>query len=424
MTSLLTRATTRRHARLRGPTCALLAALLAVGWLAACSVGGPQQQTVTLVSIFPTSGADGDVGQSMARAVDLAAKQHAALGGGYTLTVTHVDESSVTVGPDTGQAIANAQVMGVVGPLSSATAVTTLPALAQAGVVTISPMATLPGLTQSDQATAEGLDFGQLHPQGKPITFFRLTADDNAIGSAAANLALATPSAHGLGSQSVFVVDDGTASGKAQSAAFQAELKAKHGTLAGTHSLTLGDEDSVQMTISVIVDAQPDSVFYAGGADGAADLRRTLTQSGAPSLPLLTTGAAADDPGWGDAVGNPLFAANTTGMLPAQDLAKLPGAQAFQTAYQGAYAGATVTPEAALAYDAALVEIQAIKGVIAASKTPTRAAVLAAVAATKYSGVTGAIAFDKQGDPTTPPPFAIYTCDAKGAWTYQASVGG
>lgn len=57
-------------------------------------------------------------------------------------------------------------------------------------------------------------------------------------------------------------------------------------------------------------------------------------------------------------------------------------------------------------------------------KTPTRAAVLAAVAATKETGVTGAIAFDKLGDPATPPPFAVYTCDARGAWTYQTSLGG
>lgn len=424
MTPLLTRATTRRYARLRGQSFALLAALLMVGWLSACSIGGPRQQMVTLVSIFPTRGASGAVGQSMARAVDLAIKQNAALSGGYTLTATHVDESSVAVGPETAQALANAQVMGVVGPLSSDTAVATLPTLAQAGVATISPMATLPGLTQADQATAEGLKFSQLHPQGKPINFFRLTADDNAIGSATADLALAATSAHGLGSQAVFVVDDGTASGKAQSAAFQTELKAKHGTVAGTHSLTLGDAISVQLTVSAIVEAQPDSVFYAGSADGAAALRRTMTQTGVPALPLLVAGAAADDPGWGDALGNPLFAANTIGILPTQDLSKLSGAQAFQTAYQSAYAGATVTPEAALAYDAAMIEIQAIKGVIATGKAPTRAAVLAAVAATKYTGATGAIAFDKQGDPTTPPPFAVYTCDAKGAWTYQASIGG
>ena len=80
--------------------------------------------------------------------------------------------------------------------------------------------------------------------------------------------------------------------------------------------------------------------------------------------------------------------------------------------------------QAALAYDAAMVEIHAIKGLVAAGKTPTRATVLAAVAATKETGVTGAIAFNKLGDPATPPPFAVYTCDAKGAWTYRTTIGG
>ena len=424
MKPLLNHSATRPRERPRHRVEALIALLLTMGWLSACSIGGPGQQTVTLVAIFPTAGASGAVGQSMAQAVDLAVKQSAALGNGYTLTATHVDESSVTVGPDTAQAIANAQVMGVVGPMSSVAALATLPALAQAGVVTISPTATLPGLTQSDQASAEGLTFSQSHPAGKSISFFRLAPDDNALASAAADLALASPQAHGLGSHAVFVVDDGSASGKAQSAAFQAELKAKHGAVAGTRSLALGDELSVQTTVSAIVEAQPDSVFFAGSPEAAADLRRTLTQTGAPSLATLTAGVVADDPGWGDAVGNPLYAANTVGILPAQDLSKLTGAQAFTAAYQSAYPGAAVTPEAALAYDAAMVEIHAIKGLVAAGKTPTRATVLAAVAATKETGVTGAIAFNKLGDPATPPPLAVYTCDAKGAWTYRTTIGG
>lgn len=423
MKALLKRPTTHPRPRPRRAAVALIALLL-MSWLSACDIGGLGQHTVTLVALFPTAGASGAVGQSMARAVDLAVKRNAALSSSYTLTATHVDESSVAVGPDTAQAIANPQVMGVVGPLGSAAAVATLPALAQAGVVTISPLATLPGLTQADQASAEGLTFSQLHPAGKPVSFFRLVADDNALASAAADLALAAPQAHGLGSHAVFVVDDGSASGKTQSAAFQTELKAKHGSVAGAASLALGDSISVQLVVSAIVDAQPDSVFFAGSPEAAADLRRTLTQTGAPSLPILTAGVAADDPGWADALGNPLYAANTTAILPAQDLSKLTGAQAFVSAYQAAYPGAAITPEAALAYDAAMIEIHAIKGLIAAGKTPTRAAVLAAVAATKETGVTGAIAFNQHGDPATPPPFAVYTCDAKGAWTYQTTIGG
>ncbi|HZC06123.1 MAG TPA: ABC transporter substrate-binding protein [Ktedonobacterales bacterium] len=392
--------------------------------VAGCGIGGPTNHKVTLLAIFPTTGASGAMGQSMSQAVDLAVKQNATLGDGYTLAVAHVNEASVTVGPDTAQAVTHADVLGAVGPMSSQAAIAILPALAQAGVVTISPTAMLPGLTKADQAAAEGVSFGQSHPQGKPIAFFRMTSDDNAAATAAADLALASPKAHGLGSHAVFVVDDGTASGKAQSATFQAEVKAQHGEIAGTHSVTQGDVISVQMAVSAIIGAEPDSVFFAGEPGMAAELRRTLTQTGAPSVTVLVAGAAADDPSWSDMVGGAVLSGFTTGLLPAQDPSKLASAQGFVTAYQRAYPGGAVTPESLLAYDAAMDEISAIKSLLAAKKTPTRAATLATVAAARYPGVTGKIAFDKNGDPVAPPGFAVYTCDSKGAWTYQTSLGG
>ncbi len=83
-----------------------------------------------------------------------------------------------------------------------------------------------------------------------------------------------------------------------------------------------------------------------------------------------------------------------------------------------------MTPQSALAYDAAMDEISALKTLIAAGKTPTRAGLLQAVAAGSYTGVTGKIAFGPTGDPATPLLFAVYTCDAKGHWSYQASVTG
>ena len=402
---------------------ALVGALL-TGWLSGCSLGAPTHHTLSLLAIFPTSGASGAIGQSMANAVDLAVKQNATLNNTYTLTATHVNEASVTVGPEVAQAVANASVVGAVGPMGNQAALAAMPALAQAGVATISPMASLPGLTKADQASAEGITFSQLHPAGKPVSFFRMTADDNAIAAAAADLAVASPQAHGLGSHAVFVVDDGTVSGKAQSAAFQAELKTRHGVVAGTRSVSQGDEISVQMAVSAIIEAEPDSVFFAGDLGMAAELRRTLTQTGAPRISVLVAGAAANDPTWSDSVGGAVLSGYTTGLLPAQAPAKLSGAQAFIKAYQQAYPNSSVTPESVLAYDAAMDEISAIKSLLAGSKTPTRAAILSAVSSARYSGATGQIAFDKNGDPVKAAAFSIYTCDMKGAWTYQASVGG
>lgn len=411
----------RGSAAFRGALVAV-AALLLTGWLAACGVARTHQ-TLTILAIAPATGQNAAFGNAITQAVDLAVKQHADLGGNYTLTVTHLDEASVAIGQDVAQAVKNTQVIGVVGPLSSQTAVATLPSLAQAGIVTISPTAMLPGLTKASQAAAEGLTFSAWRPAGKPSVFFRMTADDTAAGIAAADVALAPATAQGLASHSVFVVDDGSLSAKAQVAAFERELKAKGGTLAGARAGMLDDPVSVQTTVSAIVDANPDSVFYAGDVSLGAKLRKTLTLTGVPQLPLLTAGAAANNPAWSDEIGSlRLLSAYTTDVYPSQDLAKMSGAQSFVAAFNAAYPGQLVTPQCALAYDAVMDEISAIKALIAAHTTPTRAAVLHAIATGAYSGVTGKVAFDANGDPVTPSTFSLYSTGAQGAWTYQSSI--
>ena len=399
----------------------VLCAVLLAG-LSACSSGSAaSDKTLKLGTLLPTSDVEGAVGLAMQQAVDLAVKQHAALPNGYSLTVTHVDENSLDGATAATMLANNSQVIGIVGPLESETALTMLPVVEQAGIATITPAATLPGLTQASAATTEGLTFSQLHPRGAPVAFFRLPATDGALGKAAADVATASSASHGLGAHAIFVVDDGTASGRAQVAAFRAELKTQGGSVAGQASLT---PDNTQSIVSAIIDAYPDAVFVAGGIAADVALRSALSLTGAPQLPVLTVGPSADDPGWGAAVGVTAAAANTTAILPAPALTALPDAatvSAFTTAYQAAY-HTTPLPLSALAYDAAMDEITAIKSVIAAGKSPTRANVRAAVAAAKYAGLIGPIAFDPNGDNTTPPGFALYTCDIHGAWTYQTSL--
>jgi branched-chain amino acid transport system substrate-binding protein len=400
--------------------CALVAALLLAG-LAACAPG--EDKTLTLATVFPTTGTDAALGQAMQRAVDLAVKQNATLDDGYTLTVSHLDETSGASGlAET--AAADAHVVGIVGPYDSQSAVAMLPAITQSGIATISPGATLPGLTRADLAATEGIPFAQLHPQGKPLAFFRLSETDDTLGKAAADLAVAPSKSHGLDAHAVYVVDDGTPSGKATAAAFVLELKAKHGTVAGQKSLALDDADSASAIVSAVVAADPDIVFYAGGTAGGAALRSTLSLSGVPRLAVLAAGPAAANPGWSEAVGVTPAAANTTAILPAPDPSKLDSAKDFIAAYRAEYSGQVLLAQSALAYDAAMDEIAAIKSVLKSGKAPTRAAVLAAVAAAKYNGVTGTIAFDKNGDNTTALGFAVYTFDSKGAWHYQTSIAG
>ena len=144
--------------------------------------------------------------------------------------------------------------------------------------------------------------------------------------------------------------------------------------------------------------------------------RRALT---APSWtqappPLIPRGATV--------LAQPLLAGNTVGLLPTQDLSKLAGAQAFQTAYQSAYRARRSRRRARSRTTRRWSRSTRSSRWIAAQKTPTRAAVLGAVAATKYAGVTGQIAFDKNGDPRDAARFSVYTCDTKGACSHQTSI--
>lgn len=412
-----------RARRLLGP----LVTVLLVAGLAGCSIGigaPTRDKTLAIATILPTSGPDAAIGQAMQQAVDLAVKQNATLGNGFTLTAVHADEASDEPAAAVSSLAGNQRVMGIVGPLDSQSAAAMLPGVEQSGIVTISPGATLPGLTQPDQAAAEGLQFGQLHPQGKPIAFFRLPETDTAAGKAAADLAVAPDKTHGLAAQSVFVVDDGTPSGKALAGAFTQELKAKRGTAAGRQTLQLGVPDSAQAVVTAIIKATPDLVFFGGGSAAAAQLRGTLSLTGAPDLAILMVSQAAGHPDWSTAVGVAAAAANTTALLPAPDLSTLDGAKDFVSAYQAAYAGQAPLPQAALAYDAAMDEIAAIKSLVGSGTQVTRSAVLAAVAAAKYAGVSGTLAFDAHGDNTTALGYSLYTCDAQGAWRFVTALKG
>jgi ABC-type branched-subunit amino acid transport system substrate-binding protein len=400
---------------------ALGIALMGV-WLAACATT-PATTIYTIATIFPTVGPDAAIGNALQNAVDLAVKQNQRLGSNVTLRVLHIQEGAVTGAP-VADAAADPSLVAIVGPLASAAAPGILPVVGEQGIVTVSPGASLPGLTQADAAQAEGLSFTALHPAGKPIAFFRLSPTDTAAGKFAADLAVAPGSAHGLHAHAVFVVTDGTASGAARAAAFGQELKAKHGALVGQRVITPSDPLSVQAAVSAIVDADPDLVFYAGGIQGGAALRAALSLSGAPGLPLLATGDMGDDPDWATLVGQAPAAGNTTALVPARDLSALPAANSFVAAYKAAYPGQALVPQSALAYDAAMDEIAALKGLLKAGKPVTRASLLAAVAGATYTGVTGTITFDKNGDSTAHAAFAVYTCDAKGMWHYQTQLGG
>lgn len=77
-----------------------------------------------------------------------------------------------------------------------------------------------------------------------------------------------------------------------------------------------------------------------------------------------------------------------------------------------------------MAYDATMIEITAIKSLISAGKSVTREAVRDAVAHIQYTGVTGSISFDANGDNSGNKVFSIYWIDASTSnqWAFKSQT--
>lgn len=374
--------------------------------LTSCSVGvsrAPRPRVLHLAAIFPTSGVDGPLGRAVEGGVELAVRRHVRLAKGYRLALTHIDENALS--PSELKTVLRQQkVLGAVGPLESASASALLPVLVQQRIATISPVALLPVLP--------GRQTG-----AQPTSFFPLAATDDVAGKVAADLAVAPAS----GAGPVFLVDDGSPSGRTLAAAFAAELARRSGLIAGRRSTTSRDPIGVQRVVSAIIEAHPTLVFYAGDTAAGAALRRTLSQTGAPLLPMLTAGSIADHPGWAAAVGGRAISAHTIGIVPAPDLSTLPRATHVQSGYRRAFPRGTLLPQTAMAYDAAMDEIASMRALLRAGKPVTRGALAAALVGSRYRGITGPLDLARTGSPPRY-RFRLYTCDLNGVWHDRGAV--
>jgi branched-chain amino acid transport system substrate-binding protein len=389
----------------RGKLAAVVASALLVGVLLASSplsagVLG-QQRTLCLATDLPTTGDDSGRGKPVENAVNLAVRQNQALGNGYTLQVINYNDVSTTTGihdaeqgaKNVADMVRNRCIVGMVGPYNSNVARAELPITASAGLVMISPSNTNPALTLRGYAEIEGVDFDQLHPAGKPINYFRITPNDVTQGVVDADLAF-----DHLEARSVYVVSDRSPYGEELAAGFTERFQVKGGRIVGIDS-TLPGNPSVSANVAArIVATVPDVVFYGGVADGGgAVLKRQLVQLGYNGA-FVGGDALAGDPAFVAQAGQ---AANGTfASAPVRDLSTFTSGAAatFIRDYHARYPGQGLSPYCPDAYDAAMMLIQAIKYLITAGKEVTRAAVLDQIQNIQYTGVTGAISFDKNGD--------------------------
>lgn len=164
---------------------------------------------------------------------------------------TEGDPNKAT-GPTT-QAVNEKDIVGIIGLPFSGESKATGKILEDAGLVHITPSATNPDLTTNGWST-----------------FFRGMGNDNVQGPAAAQLATK------IGAKTVYVVRDDSDYGIGLANATE---KAFGDRVVGTDKVTTGQKD-FSATISKIINAKPDSVFYAGYYAEGSPLDQQLAGKG------------------------------------------------------------------------------------------------------------------------------------------------
>jgi branched-chain amino acid transport system substrate-binding protein len=319
----------------------------------------------------PLSGANAQLGINEEYGAQLAVDQANAAGNlGFTLKlITADDQGDPAKAPAAAtQIIQDPKVLGEIGPSFSGATLAVGQRYGAAGLAMITPSAT--------NATIQEQSFP---------TFHRIVPNDNVEGSQAADW-LARK-----GVKKLFVLQDLSAYGKGVGDTVAKEAKAKGITVQeqGLDGTSTKNYNPIAQTIKA---SGADALFYGGYDAQAALLAKALNSAGFTGIKVggngikssvFTKDAGTAGDGWFITCG-------------CQDATVAPQSKTFASDYQAKFntPPSTYSPEA---YDATNMLIAAIKSA-AASGTPTRASVEAAVAATDYKGITTTIKFQSDGD--------------------------
>lgn len=292
------------------------------------------------------------------------------------------------------QLVSDPDVIGVVGHLNSGVSIPTSDVYGRAGIVQISPASTNPALTLDQK-------YGNV---------FRVCTTDPVQGAYAAEAALTR-----IGWNTAFVVDDSTPYGEGLADEFVKNFEAGGGEILGRQKT--GDRDTdFNALVTRIRAANPDFIYYGGIYTAGALFARQAAEAGFEGGFFSGDGiyspdyiALAGDSSEGN------FA--TSVGLP---LAQQPQGTEFKEKFAAEFPNEDIQAYDTYAYDAAFVILEALKvvaadlGVDQLTSAEGKAAIIEAVAATNLEGITGAIAFDENGD-TTNKAITLYTV-RNGEW--------
>jgi branched-chain amino acid transport system substrate-binding protein len=396
---------------------AVAAGVLAV--VAACSSASPQPTTKVLrIGVdLPLTGAEARAAMPAMNGVRFYVQTHPTVAG-FTIVLDERDDASgAAADPARGVSnvdsfLSDASVVAMIGPFDGPVARKEIPVANAGGLAMIAPATSNPCLTRdiylpallnpgriAVTCKAAGLPAASELRPSKVNNFFRLAATDELQGSAAADFAAGT-----LHVLRAAVMSDHEAYGQGLAASFSARFARAGGAVVGRLDVDQAGTADVAGFLSRARADGAQAVYWGGASAPGCAIRARMAAvfPTGEATPFLGGDGIAQDPGCVEAAAT--NAAGIYATLPIADASSHPAAEstlkAFQTAFGSTSAFGAYT---LVAYDAAAVLYAAIERAATAGdgSAPTRAAVIAALAATSgVAGVTGELGFDASGDTT------------------------
>ncbi len=388
--------------------------------------GDTSKGSVKIAVDLPFQGSDKATSDPILNGIRLALKDAGGAAGGYAVTIpnsaVYDDALNGAHDPQTGannmtKIVSDEGYFAVIGPVNSGVAKAQIPISNDAGLLQCSPSNTNTGLTKGDAAK-------QLRT--KPNNYIRVVTNDAVQGPAAAAYIITV-----LKKKSVYIIDDTETFGKPISDSFEAEFKARGGTVVKHDAAPKTTQDYVSIMTAAKA-LNPESIYFGGvTATGGARILLAAQQVGLGDIPFVGPDGINDGSGeTKDSFLNLAAGAAKNSYSTLAGPGTFEGKAAFDTEYKAEY-GIDATGYAGQGYACAQVVLDALKRAAATSPADMaglREAVRVAGTDTSvtYTLDVGKVTFDADGD-TSQLIVSIYTYDptganGKGDWKYDTQI--
>jgi branched-chain amino acid transport system substrate-binding protein len=332
--------------------------------------------TIKIATQSPLSGGQAALGEGIKLGAQLAIEKFKGPleKAGFKVELVPFDDQAK---PDVGVAnaknvISDKDIMVVIGHLNSGVAIPSSEVYREGNLAMISPANTNPTITD----------------RGYP-NIFRVCGRDDVQGVVGSEFAAGT-----LKAKSVYIIHDKTTYGQGVAEFFKADVEKKGIKVLGYEGTE--EKSNFDPIITPMKAKNPDLVYFGGIYEQAGPFFKQAREKGVKAKFMGPDGMDSSD--LTKIAGKTVVGMNYTSV--AGPVSVYPKAKQFAEEYKKKF-GKNPEPFAAQAYDSTAIAIKALEAVTKGGKAPTRDAVTAAIRDVRYSGITGSVEFNANGDPKT-----------------------